>query len=278
MGPPDGKSFVMFPENRIRSPLSIPFVLLTLSLMLAGPPSAGAGESSDVASLSRNRPRSVVPGSLAPSDSYQAAEIRTPAEALILLQKIEQGLRAAPGARGDIDRLRSQTAAAGAFLRKRLPGKAGATRYQWHQVSHLRPDVGARHLILRPIQAVPFISALDLKVSGGPMRIDVIRAYGASGIVFEFHPRRSMDSSVREAMSRFCLEREISLTAVEIFCGPVESAELEIAVRGGIAVEPSVENACLHALHLAQAEIERERFDRAARHVRASIEAFKRVR
>lgn len=254
-----------------------------VAFMLAGllmPPAALGQRPQAVAALSSDRPSSALPAAFEPGPTGRAAEIKSAAEALVLLYKLEAQLRMAPERRVDAMVMKGQVEQAGQFLRKVRARRMRSARYQWHRVSRIRPEAGARRLILRPLHPVPSVSVIHLDVSGGPVRVNVIRAYGATGVVYEFHPRQIAGSADSSEGSRFCLDGEIELTAVEVFCEPIAREGLDIGVQGGIAIEPAplAENYCLRALQLAQAEIQRNRFDVAARHIHNSIDLLKQVR
>lgn len=256
-------------------------VFLTCLLMgLVGAEPAAAQQAQNVASLNQKRASSVVPGlSNAPSPG-RVAEVKSLSEALVLLHKLEAQLRASSDRPVDTALLDRQAGQAGEFVRQMRFRRMQSARYQWHRISHLRPETGATRLILRPIRPVPYVSALELVVARGALRVKTIRTYGASGVVHEFHPRRVLESGKSSETSRFTLDREINLTAVEVFCDPIAREDLEVSVQGGIAVEPApvAETWCLRALQLAQVEIRRSRFDQAARHVHNSIDLLKQGR
>ncbi len=270
----------MFPFRRKKAfrSRSLTVAAIALAGLLQGPRFVQAEPSSfDTASL-RGRE-----GQISLPLVHRAASPRVPPvtsknQALRSLGRFESDLTRRGNATGSVAELAARLEPIEQFLQAKDREKAESTRYQWHRAGQARPEPGANRVILRPISGIPAVSALDLQVQGESLVVEFVRAYGASGLVFEYRPRRIVGLKQNGRELRLRLDREIVLTAVEVFFRPGAPGPSDFILQGGIAVEaPSAMNA-LYSLKLAKRDLQRQRFEMAAFRIRESMAFVKTIR
>ncbi len=270
----------MFPASRITASRrrSLVLVAFVLASLLQVPRFIQAEPSSfDTASL-RGRDGKISLPRVRRAAAPLVPPVTSKNQALRSLGRVESDLTRRGNATGSFAELEARLEPIEQFLQAKHRETADSTRYQWHRAGEARPEPGTNGVILRPKSGIPAISALDLQVQGQSLEVEFVRAYGASGLVFEYRPRRIVGLKQSGRELRLRLDREIVLTAVEVFFRPGGPAPSDFILQGGIAVEaPSAMNA-LYSLKLAKRNLQQQRYELAAFRIRESIAFVKTIR
>jgi Flp pilus assembly protein TadD len=106
-----------------------------------------------------------------------------------------------------------------------------------------------------------------------------VRVHAASGGIYEFHPRKAIDTTWREG-EVFLLGREIELTGIElIYRCPADARVLpSLAVHAGVSTLPPYDRACAERLGLARRELAQGKLENAEEHVRRAVALLEQYR
>lgn len=197
---------------------------------------------------------------------------RSLGDALMALHRTDAALSRGPDA-AERAFYRSQLEAAAGFARSLDGGASALNQYQWHRVDRAVVAGGARRVLLRPLTGLKCTSAVTLEIEQGAAMVDHVWIHGAGGKVFRFSPRKALNPVERRS-EVFLLDREIELTAVEVFYradaapGAMRPA---LAAKGGISTVRPYGSECALQLLLARDRMDRGAYAQARAHVRGAV-------